>query len=216
MIMRKLELKGKKYGRLTVIKECETKIRKKYDKNIYWICKCTCGKETIVPATKLVSGHTKSCGCYQREKAALCNSTHKETKTRLYIIWQGIKRRCTNLNSNNYKNYGLKGISICEEWKENYLAFKHWAKKNGYSDSLTIDRIDSKGNYEPRNCRWVSQKVQQNNRSNNRYIIYNGQCHTLSEWSDITGISKSVIDSRLNKLHWSEEKTLSTPLRRKK
>lgn len=211
------ELKGQKFGRLTVICEYTKNNRAKNDKNIYWICKCECGseKKVITTSTKLINGHTKSCGCYQKYRASICNSSHRETKTRLYNIWQGIKRRCNNKNAINYKNYGLRGIKMCTEWENDFMLFKDWAYQNGYNANLTIDRIDNDKNYCPSNCIWSDQKYQQNHKRNNRYITYNNQKHTLSEWAQITGLSTSVIDSRLNKLEWSEQKTLTTPLRGK-
>ena len=135
------------------------------------------------------------------------NYKHGMSGTRLHHIWKSMKQRCFDSNCINYKKYGAKGISICEEWK-NFEYFANWSIANGYSDGLTIDRIDASGNYEPSNCRWVSYKVQANNRSSNRYIEMNGISHTLAEWSDITGIKLSTIHARL-KRGWNPEKTLT-------
>ena len=104
---------------------------------------------------------------------------------RLYKTWRDIKERCGNPN---IKNYGGRGIKVCPEWENDFLVFREWALNNGYSDDLTIDRIDVNGNYEPSNCRWATNKAQANNRRSNILITYNGETHTISEWSDITGI----------------------------
>ena len=113
---------------------------------------------------------------------------HSDTDTRLFNIWLSMKQRCEDQNSNNYCRYGGRGISVCEEWKTDYLAFKRWAEANGYSDKLTIDRIDVNGNYTPENCRWSTQKEQQRNRRNNIFLTVQCETHCLSEWAELTGI----------------------------
>ena len=138
------------------------------------------------------------------------NRKHGMRYTRLYSIWRSMRQRCSNPKAINYKNYGGKGILVCDEWND-FAVFKEWAMENGYNDLLTIDRIDTSRNYEPDNCRWVSQKMQQNNKSNNRILEFNGVCCTLAEWSDITGIGVSTIWARL-KYGWTVERTLSEPV----
>ena len=135
------------------------------------------------------------------------NYKHGMSGTRLHHIWKSMKQRCNDPKCKNYKNYGAKGISVCGEWND-FEVFANWSFKNGYSDELTIDRIDSNGNYEPSNCRWASYKIQENNRSSNRHIELNGISHTLAEWSDITGIKIATIHARL-KRGWNPEKALS-------
>lgn len=114
------------------------------------------------------------------------------SQRRLYKIWERMKSRCNNPNARSYKYYGGRGINVCKEW-ENFVPFAKWAEANGYSDDLTIDRIDVNGDYEPSNCRWVTMKVQQNNKRNNVHIVIDGVDHTASEWSDISGVSASKI-----------------------
>lgn len=133
---------------------------------------------------------------------------HGQRHTRLYNIWRTMKQRCSNHNCINYHNYGGKGIKVCEQWANDFNSFYKWAMANGYENGLTIDRIDTKGNYEPTNCRWATNKVQQNNKSTNRLIEYNGTSHTLSEWADITGIGVGTIWSRL-KNGWDVESALT-------
>lgn len=137
------------------------------------------------------------------------NYKHGMRYTRIYGIWKAMKQRCFDSNCRNFSKYGGKGITVCHEWKESFQTFYEWAISNGYSDCLTIDRIDVNGNYEPSNCRWATQKKQQNNRSNNRILEFNGVCHTLAEWAEITGISKGTIWARL-KCGWTTEKALTT------
>lgn len=135
------------------------------------------------------------------------NYKHGGRGTRIYAIWKSMRERCNNPNTNRSKIYHDNGIRVCHEW-DDFIKFRQWSLDNGYADNLTIDRIDSKGNYEPSNCRWVTQKVQQNNRSNNRHIEWNGESHTLGEWSDITGIKLGTIHERL-KRGWNISKALT-------
>jgi hypothetical protein len=129
--------------------------------------------------------------------------------TRVYKTWQGIRSRCKYKSDKHYKHYGGKGIRVCDEWQD-FEVFYQWALLSGYSDSLTIDRIDVNGNYEPSNCRWIDRKAQANNRTNNRIITYRNESHTLSEWSEILDINYSTLSARLNKYHWSVELAFST------
>lgn len=135
----------------------------------------------------------------------------KEHK-RLYWIWQDMKKRCFNPKNKNYKWYGSKGIKVCDEWKNNYQNFKDWALSNGYTDKLTIDRIDSKKDYEPLNCQWITQsensKKMQTQKENIILIKHNGAIHGLAEWSLLTGINKTTLLSRIRR-GWSVDKTLT-------
>lgn len=139
------------------------------------------------------------------------NYKHGLRHKRIYNIWRNMWHRCTKPTDTNYRNYGERGISVCEEWKDPKV-FADWAYKNGYSDSLTIDRIDVNGNYEPRNCRWVTYTAQANNKTNNVLIEYNGEKHTFSEWGKITGIPLKTIWGRIRVRGWSAEKALTTPV----
>lgn len=139
------------------------------------------------------------------------NYKHGLRHKRIYNIWRSMRQRCSNPKCINYKNYGGKGVSVCSEW-EDVSKFAEWAYSNGYSENMTIDRINVNGDYTPDNCRWVTQKIQQNNRSNNRIIECRGKKHTLSEWAEITHISRCTIHARIKKLGWSVEKSLFTPV----
>lgn len=134
---------------------------------------------------------------------------HGMCHTRLYQIWNGMKQRCQNSKTINYRDYGGKGISVCEEWNNSFKSFYDWAMANGYRKHLTIDRIDNKGNYEPTNCRWATNKEQQNNTSYTRLYTYNGETFSIMQWAEKTGIHPNMLYKRLRR-GWSIEKALKT------
>ena len=145
------------------------------------------------------------------------NYTHGygSTKNRLYRIWANMKSRCYNPKASRFEHYGGKGITICDEWYNRFQAFHDWAISHGYSDELSIDRIDVNGNYEPGNCRWEIPKTQSNNLSVNRKITFNGITRTLSEWATITGINRRTIAARIDLHGWSVERALTIPVGKK-
>ena len=132
---------------------------------------------------------------------------------RLWKIWSSMHERCELKSHAHFKHYGGRGICVCDEWGD-YLPFAKWARKNGYSEGLTIDRIDVNGNYEPNNCRWVTMKEQQNKRRNNHVVEYKGEQYTLSQLAEKTGIGKTTLRERL-KLGWSIEDTVEKPVRKR-
>lgn len=130
----------------------------------------------------------------------------------LYRIYYLMKGRCYNPNKPDYKWYGGRGIRVCDEWKESYLNFREWALSNGYKEGLTIDRIDSGGNYEPSNCRWVNMIVQNNNKKSIPKYEFNGEIHSISEWARIIGVKRELLRDRIIRLGWPIEKALTTPV----
>ena len=166
------------------------------DKKATWLCKCFCGKEFITTGKTIRQGDVKSCGCLRLsiiKKQGKLNKRHGETKTRLYSIWHGMKKRCSLEGETSYKHYGAKGIRVCEEWRDSFESFRDWSLANGYNDQLTIDRIDSNGDYEPANCRWTDWYGQARNRSNNVKVEYKGKMMTQGEVSELTGLSRQLI-----------------------
>lgn len=201
---RLIDLTGKKFGKLTVIKRAEN------NKNhqTMWLCKCDCGNEKIILGNNLKNNTTKSCGCLRKN---FNHIIHGKRHTRIYNIWRNMRKRCQKEYDNHYKYYGARGIKVCEEWDESFQSFYEWAMKNGYTDELTIDRINVNGNYEPSNCRWVDIKTQNNNKRSVKLISYNGMNKTISEWADYVGLPHGTLYLRLHRSHWSLEKALSTP-----
>lgn len=190
-----LELTGEKFGKLTAIK-----IHHKNNKGCnIWECRCDCGAIVYVQATKLRNGNTQSCGCLQKERTSVSSSKHGCSNSRIYHIWANMKSRCYNPNNKKYKNYGDRGIIVCDEWLKSFESFYNWAVNNGYQENLTIDRIDVDGNYEPSNCRWANMTAQANNRTNNHLLSCQGENKTLSEWSNETGISPNLLWYRAHK-----------------
>lgn len=188
-------LKGRKFNKLQVIDFYGNKKGR-----TYWKCKCDCGKVCILEAYKIKSGHTKSCGCLGIENKKMLykySIKHKKMDTKLYRVWQNMKRRCYTPSSNSYKSYGARSIIVCKEWRDDFLNFYNWAVANGYKENLTIDRINVNGNYEPNNCRWATMEEQANNKRNNVFINYNGEKLSINQWSKKTGIKRETISWRL-------------------
>lgn len=204
----------KEYNEWTIIQEAERKNGMRR-----CLCRCSCGKEKIVYLKHLKSGASKSCG---HDKHKLMSKVGKMNKisglsdTRLYGIWQNMKKRCYNQEIPSYKNYGGRGITICKEWINDIKCFYDWAINNGYNDNLTIDRINNNGNYEPSNCRWVTAKVQANNRRKSictRYLTFNNKTQSAKEWSEELNINYSTLSCRINKLGWNDNEAISTPIK---
>ena len=179
------DIKGKRFNMLVVLERADND---KYG-NARWLCKCDCGKTTVCNGQSIRNGHAKSCGCLQKKSAGLLSYKHGGSNTKLCKTWYAIKQRCFNKNSVSYKNYGGRGITICEKWLD-FLSFKEWALQNGYREGLTIDRINVNGNYEPLNCRYVSRAEQNRNTTRNIKVFYKGSKITISELSRIINIPK--------------------------
>lgn len=206
---------GKRYGRLKVI-EVHSNIRKKFE------CKCDCGKIIFVRPIELEMGCVKSCGCLKKEISE--NAVHGD---RLYCVWQDMKSRCYYEKSKSYSNYGGRGIEICDEWLNDYKNFRDWAYRNGYDENAprgecTIDRIDVNGNYEPNNCRWISNLEQQRNKrpssewkkrtkKRTSFLIYNGEKISKYELCKQHGISQEAFNYRIKEKNMSIEDALKTP-----
>lgn len=199
------DLTGRIYGCLKVLRRDSDRIPRNGKPVTMWFCQCECGKTVSVKAYSLTSGHTRSCGC----KSVKHGRSHKE---RLYEVWKNMKRRCIDPSNKRYAHYGAKGVTVCKEWKNDYITFRKWAYANGYEPNLTIDRINNDGNYEPSNCRWATSKEQENNMSRNRLLEYKGNTHTMSEWADILGLSYGAMNHRVQR-NWTMERIVNTPQR---
>lgn len=180
---------GDKFHRLTVVREGEIRVFPSKQKTRTWWCRCECGREILATQRNLISGNTKRCVHCAKTK-------HGESKTHLYQTWLNIKQRCYNPKFSKFEYYGGRGIIVCDEWKRSYEAFRDWALSNGYEDGLTIDRIDNDGNYEPSNCRWVTMKVQNNNKKQRGgavSIVFNGEEIKLIDLAKKLGINYQTL-----------------------
>ncbi|MDA8228733.1 MAG: hypothetical protein M0T74_13750 [Desulfitobacterium hafniense] len=198
------DLTGQKFGRLTVITRAESDKRG----SARWFCHCDCDNETTVMSYRLISGRTQSCGCMQKELTSKRFTTHGKANTRIYGIWTAMKKRCESPYDSSYESYGGRGIKVCEEWHE-FESFHRWAITNGYADNLSIDRKNTNGNYEPSNCRWVNNKIQANNKSNNHMLTFKGKTQTMAMWCDDLGIPRQRLENRIRR-GWSTQRALTT------
>lgn len=211
--MKKIDLTGQKFGRLTAVEPAP-----RQGNRSMWKCICECGNAVTASVGDLRSGHSRSCGCLASEILTERNLTHGQTRRnpgkrripRIYNIWAGMKQRCTNPNVQRYPRYGGRGIRVCPEWADSFEAFQAWAMAAGYDDTKEIDRIDNDGDYTPENCRWVPHEAQQGNKENTVRITHAGQTHTLSEWAAITGLKSKTIWQRLQRGKTPEEALTQT------
>lgn len=194
------DLTGKVFGAWLVLKSI-----KQHNKLIGWLCRCQkCGIEKIVTGSNLSSGKTTQC------RKCGTPRTHGASNTRLYGIYRHIMSRCYCVTNDSYSNYGARGITVCDAWKQNFMAFAEWAKTHGYEENLTIDRIDVNSGYSPDNCRWVTiQQQQKEHKRKLRVLTFNGQEKSVAEWARVTGLKAFTIRRRLNK-GWPVEKALIT------
>lgn len=209
--MRKIVI-GEKFGRLTVVDYFG---KNKHGHNL-WNCECECGNHKIVSTGALNSGSVKSCGClWEENKKALKTRVvkkHGMVDTQEYHAWNGMRQRCYNKNSPKYKNYGARGIKVCDRWLNSFENF--FADMGKAPFGFSIDRIDVNGDYTPENCRWADDVTQCNNRQFNFKVTFNGITETLRYWSEKTGINKSALYLRIHRRGWDVEKALTTPLRK--
>ena len=201
--------KGDKYNRLTAIKFSHR--NKWYEQ--FWLFKCDCGNEKNINVSNVRNETTMSCGCLGKErrmKAIKNRKTHRMSNTKIYTTWERMKARCLNKNYHNYKDYGGRGITVCDEWME----FENFYKDMGNKpEGKSIDRINNDGNYCKENCKWSTPKEQNNNSRNNHLLTYKGKTLTISQWAEKTGIKYGTLKSRINSYNWSIKKALTTPPR---
>lgn len=175
--MKSLDLKGKKFHKLLVIEKVQNQKHK-----TMWKCLCDCGRITFASTSNLNANRVKSCGCLRNEKLIERSTSHNQRHTNLYEVWKTMKQRCFNPNNKVYKNYGGRGITVCDDWKDNFTSFYEWSMENGYKQGLTIDRIDNNSHYCHQNCRWTDRITQANNSRWNKHITIDGKDDTLANW----------------------------------
>ena len=197
------DLTGLRFGKLTVKKYCGI-----VNHRAMFECECDCGNTKIIQGTSLKLGHTRSCGCLAENNTD--QTTHGLSKTHIYGVWNTMKSRCYNKNAQRYAFYGGRGITVCEEWRNDFMSFYNWALSNGYKDGMTLDREDNSGNYEPSNCRWIDQKAQMNNMRRNQLLTHNGKTQTMAQWAEEKNLCYGTLWSRLNR-GWTIERALNTP-----
>lgn len=202
-----IDLTGKRFGRLVVIEQAERKSNR-----IAWLCRCDCGNEKIVIGKTLTNGLTKSCGCLRKELVKANRTKHLKCESRIYITYNNMKKRCFYEGCDHYKWYGGENKTVCKEWlgENGFKNFFEWAINNGYTDELTIDRIDNTKGYSPDNCRWVTPKQNCRNKRNNHLITIDGETKTLVEWCEQYNISETVVRSRI-RIGWDDIKSITTP-----
>lgn len=198
------DITGRKFGRLTVTKHSHRK-----GAHQFWLCRCDCGNDKAVRTDHLQQGRVRSCGCLHKELASKRAATHRLSGTVMHRLWLGMHNRCRNPNEPGYKNYGGRGIDVCERWRtfENFLADMGPRP----SDDHSIERIDNDRGYEKSNCRWATNKQQCNNQRRNKRITAFGRTKNLGQWSEETGIERRTISFRL-KSGWPPEEAVATPV----
>lgn len=206
------DISGHRFGRLTAIRY----VGKSKGNQTLWECRCDCGKTVTVHQQNLKNGHTKSCGCYNSDALSERNSTHGESNTRIYNIWHDMIYRCYGEKHRSYKDYGARGITVCKEWKDSFENFKEWSFKNGYSENLSIDRMDVNGNYEPSNCRWATPTEQQNNTRRNLVFTIDGYTDTLPNLCRKYNMPYVTVHSRIYAQKWDIKRALTQPIKHKR
>ena len=195
------DLTGTRFGRLVVIERANDYISPSGRKVVRWKCRCDCGNCIEVSVVHLRQGDTVSCGCFgkQRRAEGKLEKSHGCSRTRIYHLFQNMKYRCQNPNASNYTTYGGRDIRVCDEWAgpRGFELFYEWAIRSGYSDDLTLDRIDVDGDYTPENCRWADSETQHNNTQNSVKLTYDGKTMTAAQWAREIGVDRHTIYDRL-------------------
>lgn len=210
----RMDLTGQRFGRLVALSEAS----KTHPKSRRWFCQCDCGVRCSVQQGNLLNNHTRSCGCLAKDTPQPSRRTHgcarPGQKWPEYKIWTAMKTRCHSPSCPSYDRYGGRGIVVCTEW----MTFENFIRDMGRrpSPSHTIERVNNEQGYSPDNCVWADRVTQQNNRRVNRRVTFNGETHTIAEWSRITGIPRAALYARLSARGWDTARALTTPRLRPK
>lgn len=174
------------------------------------VCKCDCGNTVLIFPYQFDASQSQiSCGCIKHRTPY--NATHKLSKTKLYHVWESMRLRCYASGNKKYYYYGGRGITVCDEWRNNFIAFQEWSLSHGYQEGLTIDRIDNNQGYSPDNCRWVTRAIQQRNMRRNVVITYQGKTQVLKDWCDELGLRYKTIQNRIVK-GWDKVRAITEPI----
>jgi hypothetical protein len=199
------DISEKKFGRLTVLKYVSKNLTGQYR----LLCICDCGNKITVQYCNLISGNTKSCGCLQKEKSTQHGHSKKGQISKIYQSWTNMITRCTNPKNKSYSRYGGRGIKVCQRWRK----FENFLEDMGeMPEGHQIDRINNNLGYCPENCRWATRTEQMRNTKRNHLITFRGKTQCLSAWAEKFNIKVQTLESRINKLGWSIEKSLTTPV----
>jgi len=197
---------GMKFNRWTLVK----KVAKGYE--AYWECICDCGNQKTVRQADLKSGKTQSCGCLQKEIARSSNIKHGQADSPEYGIWLGVKQRCLNPNFRFFKDYGGRGIKVCDRWFDFANFLQDMGKRP--TPKHTIERVNNDGDYEPNNCCWATRKEQSNNQRKTILLTYQGKTKSLSQWCEELNLNPGTIKARIRRFKWSTEKAFEMPATR--
>lgn len=189
------DLIGMRFGSLVV----KSKLNINRHREMEWLCICDCGNSHKATSNRLTTGKTTCCHACAMKKISISNSKNGVEPKKLYNAFTNMKTRCYNKNYFLFHRYGGRGITVCDEWRNDFSAFRKWAFENGWDESLTLDRIDNDKGYSPQNCRWVDKTAQANNRSTNRYLEHNGERDTIANWSRRLNIPYYVLQHRMEK-----------------
>ena len=205
---------GKKFGRWTIVEALPREMGAKKMKRMKYKCVCDCGNTSEVSKTCLVTGRSKSCGCYAKQRASETMTTHGLSRTPMYALWASIKRRVVNPNVKGFDRYGARGITMCNEWLNNFQAFYDYVNDTlgpKPSPQHSIDRIENEGNYEPGNIQWATNEAQSSNRRSNIVVVFQGISDTLTRHCRRLGLNAKVVNLRVSRRGWTPEQALSTP-----
>lgn len=182
-----------------------------------WLCECNCENhvQRYVREYDLISQKSKSCGCLQKEKVKEFKTKHGQCNSSLYNIWSEMKQRVKNEKNEHYRDYGGRGIKICDSWLD-FENFYKWAINNGYQKGLSIERKNVNGNYCPENCEWIELKHQQRNKRTSNKIKINKEEKCLAEWCQIYDMPYDTVRARIKLLGWEPEKALIQPIKKLK